>query len=159
MSRGVKVLLIAGGLVFALAFNATLLAGIVVYRAARQGTAVVKIHEKAPGGVRLSVPVPVALVNAALYLAPRGHVAPLDPEARRWLNVARVALTKMEDCPDAVLVEVRSPDEHIVIAKRGGDLVVELDDHGDNVEVSVPAGALDDILDALASQAESSSRL
>jgi hypothetical protein len=159
MSRGVKVLLIAGGLLFALAFNATLLAGIVVYRAARQGTAVVKVHEKAPGGVRLSVPVPVALVNAALYLTPRGHVAPLDPEARRWLNVARVALAEIEDCPDAVLVEVRSPGEHIVVAKRGGELVVDVDNHGDSVQVTMPAGALDDILDALASHAGSSSRL
>jgi hypothetical protein len=40
-----------------------------------------------------------------------------------------------------VFVEVTDNDEHVVVAKRGSSIVVDVNDHGDIVHVSVPLRA------------------
>jgi len=146
MSRLGKVLLIAVVAVAALIVNTTLLAGIVVYRASRNATAVVRVQEKHPGGANLWIPVPVGLARVALHFVPREDLPQLDPEARRYLPVARRIAQELAVAPDGVLVEVRSDDEQVLIVKRGGDLVVEVESLDEHVRVSLPAAALDEIL-------------
>jgi hypothetical protein len=146
MSRLGKVLLIAFVAVVALVVNTTLLAGIVVYRASRAGTAVVRVEEKAPGGAHLWIPVPVGLVRTALYFVPQKDLPQLDPEAQRSLPVARRVAVELAKAPDGVLVEVRSDHEQVAISKRGDDLVIEVESPNEHVKVRVPALALDEIL-------------
>jgi hypothetical protein len=146
MSRLGKVLLIAAVAVAALIVNTTLLAGIVVYRASRTGTAVVRVQEKRPGGANLLIPVPVGLARVALNFVPREELPQLDPEAERYLPVARRIAQELAVAPDGVLVEVRSDDEKVRIVKRGGDLIVEVESPEEHVRVSLPAVALDEIL-------------
>ncbi len=149
MSRGTKIVLIGAGLVFAVALNATLLAGIAVYRVARHGSAMVSVHEKQPGGARVSLPVPLGLVHAALHFAPRDEGLACDPELRRWLPAVRAVISEVGRAPDGPLVEVRTPDEHVVIAKRDGQITVDVDTAGESVAISVPPGGLDEILEAV----------
>jgi hypothetical protein len=142
MSRSGKILLIGAGLVLALFFSVALLAAIVGYRVFHAGTAIVSVHEKKPNGTRLWLPVPVGLVDTALQFVPRSDLPRLDPEAQRWLPVAHAVVAEMERAPDAVFVEVVSPDEHVVIAKRNGRLVVEVESRHEDVRISLPAGAV-----------------
>jgi hypothetical protein len=158
MSRTAKVLLLSLGVLFALGFNATLVAGIIVYRGARSGIAVVSVHEKRPGGTSLSLPVPVGLIHAALRFADFDDHGSLDPEVKRLWPVARAALAEIEAAPDCVLVEVRSPDEHVVIRKQDGRIVVDVDSREEQVHVALPSDALGDLLDAVASRAEARTR-
>jgi hypothetical protein len=90
--------------------------------------------------------VPVGLVQTALAFTPHKNLPPLDPEARRWLPVARRALAEIDKVPDAVFVDVTSGDEHVVVAKRDGRLVVDVHSRGDEVHVSLPPGALQGLL-------------
>jgi hypothetical protein len=150
MSRLGKIILIAAGIVFAIALNTAVLGGIVVYRACTGGTAVVSIHEKQANGARLWIPVPVGLVTTALRLTPRHELPALDPEARRFLPAAQAAIRALEGAPDGVLVEVQDHGEHVVIAKRGGQFVIDVDNRDERVQVSVPAGSLRSLLDVAA---------
>jgi len=146
MSRSRKVLLIAAGVVGALFLSVALLTAAVAYRVFHRGTAIVSVHEHKPNGTRLWLPVPFGLVETALAFVPREKLPPIDPEARRWFPLARVVLAELDRAPDAVLVEVTSPEEHVVIAKRAGRLVVDVESRNESVHVSLPPGALEALL-------------
>jgi hypothetical protein len=60
---------------------------------------------------------------------------------RPYLPIIDAAIPALEDCPDGVFVEVTDNDEHVVVAKRGSSIVVDVNDHGDTVHVSVPLRA------------------
>ncbi len=151
MSRVGKVVLITAGVLFAIALNTAVVGGIVVYRACTGGTAVVRIQEKQADGAHLWIPVPVGLVTTALRLTPRHELPALDPEARRFLPVARAAVEALEQAPDGVLVDVRDHGQRVSIVKRGGEFLIDVDDQDAHVEVSVPAGSLHTLLDVAAS--------
>lgn len=146
MSRSRKVLLIAAGVVGSMVLSVALLTAVVAYRVFHLGTAIVSVHDHKPNGTRLWLPVPFGLVETALTFVPREKLPPIDPEARRWFPLARVVLAELDRAPDTVLVEVTSPDEHVLVAKRAGRLVVEVEDRNENVHVSLPPGALDALL-------------
>jgi hypothetical protein len=142
MSRSSKVLLIAAGVVGALFLSVGLAGAVVAYRVLHSGIAVVSVHESKPNGTQLWIPVPFGLVETALVFVPRDKLPPIDAEARRCLPIAQSVLAELDRAPDAVLVEVSSPGEHVVVAKRHGRLVVDVHDRGQDVHVSLPAGAL-----------------
>jgi hypothetical protein len=58
--------------------------------------------------------------------------------AREFLPAMRIAAEELERIPDGLLVEVSSPREHVLIVKRGGSLVVDVDNAGETVHVSMP---------------------
>jgi hypothetical protein len=146
MSRPAKVLLIGVGLLAAFFLSLALLVGTAVYGAVHEGVAVVSVNEKKPHGTHLWLPVPVAVVHTALQLMPPHDRPVLDPEAQRWLPMARTVLEALEDSPDGVFVDVTSSDEHVVIAKRNGRLVVDVESKHESVHVSLPAGTLAGVL-------------
>jgi len=146
MSRSRKVLLIAAGVVGALFLSVGLAGAVVAYRVLHSGIAVVSVHESKPNGTRLWLPVPLGLVETALAFVPRHKLPPIDAEARRWLPVARKALAEIDHAPDAIFVDVSSAGEHVVVAKRHGRLVVDVHNSGQDVHVSLPPSALEDLI-------------
>jgi hypothetical protein len=114
-----------------------------------EGAAVVSIHEKKPDGVNLWLPVPVALVHAGVSFAPADEIREATRELDRWRPLVDAVLDELDRAPDAVFVEVKTPDEAVTVAKRHGRLVVDVDTHGETVHVSVPSDAVRTILDAL----------
>jgi hypothetical protein len=101
----------------------------------------VKVHEKHPGGTHLNLIVPAALVPATLSFVPKQHLAQASHDLQQYLSIIDAAVPALEDCPDGVLVEVRDPGEHVLITKSGGSLVIDVNDPGDEVHVSVPLRA------------------
>jgi hypothetical protein len=106
-----------------------------------EGFIYVNVHEKQPGGTHVNVLVPAALVPATLRFVPNYHLAKASRQLRPYLPVIDAAIPALNDCPDGVLVEVADPGEHVLITKHGGSIVVDVNDDGETVHVSVPLRA------------------
>jgi hypothetical protein len=106
------------------------------------GVVVVDVREGGPDGHRIIVPVPLALAQAALAVAPA--VAPADKlripdrDALEHIGLAREILEALAAAPDGELVRVEERDEQVVIAKEGRNLTVRVSGHEENVSVNVP---------------------
>jgi hypothetical protein len=103
-----------------------------------EGFIYVNVQEKHPGGTHVNVFVPAALVPAALHFVPRHHFADSSHDMREALPIIDAAIPALKDTPDGVLVEVRDPGEHVVVTKRGGSIVVDVNDPDETVHVAVP---------------------
>lgn len=103
-----------------------------------EGFIYVDVQEKQPGGTHVNVLVPAALVPTALHFVPRHNFADSSHDMREALPIIDAAIPALKDAPDGVLVEVEDPGEHVVVAKRGGAVVVDVNDHDEVVHVSVP---------------------
>lgn len=101
----------------------------------------VKVHEKRSGGTHLNLIVPAALVPATLAFIPKRHLEKNSEQLREVLPIIDAAVPALEDSPDGVLVEVTQPGEHVMVSKSGGSVVVDVNDHDDEVHVSVPLRA------------------
>ena len=101
----------------------------------------VRIHETQPGGTNITLIVPTALVPVALRFAPRQQLAEASRDLQQYLPVIDAAIPALEECPDGILVEVVDPGEHVVIAKSGASVVIDVNDPGETVHVSVPLRA------------------
>jgi hypothetical protein len=116
----------------------------------QDGTITVDVHEA--GGSQVSLAVPASLVRALLSVAPVVSTPELEQamdEVRPHWPLVREASKCLARCPEGVLVEVCGRNEHVVVAKEGGDLVVRVRDGEDRVSVRVPASAVEDAVEAV----------
>ena len=113
---------------------------------AATGTVQVMVHEKGPEGTRLWIPVPAVLFDVALFAAPRlvppAELAEARTEIEPYLPALRNLADELENLPNAVLVEVESPNEHVRIRKSFGTFYVEVHKEEADVVVQVPARLL-----------------
>lgn len=120
---------------------------------AATGTVTVSVQERGAGGMRLYVPVPALLLDFAVFAAPR--VMPHDAlaEVRREIAPFRAGLEtlaeEIETCPRGVLVDVRTPDEHIRVTKGWRSFDIEVDSDDADVRVSIPSRLASRVLDVL----------
>lgn len=105
------------------------------------GVATVRVQDREEG-VNLYVPVPMALVDAAVttsgLVIPEAEWLDLDVELGEWGPMARAILQELDDLPDCTLVEVEDGMTTVKISKEGGALKVLVDDEDVHVKVSVP---------------------
>ena len=99
-------------------------------------------------GPRVIVPVPLFVARAALVFAP-DEVAHVDvPELAEYLDVVEQIVDELLDAPDGVLVEVHDDEEHVLIAKVGDDIEIEVDGEEEEVSVRLPLIVVADILES-----------
>jgi hypothetical protein len=110
----------------------------------------VKVNEKQADGTHLSLIVPAAAVPLALKFVPDKHLAQASQDLRPYLPMLDAAIPALEECPDGVLVEVVDSEDHVVITKAGGSLVVDVNDPGETVHVAVPLAAAQSSLHQIA---------
>lgn len=140
MTRRAKVLTILAIALLAVPVGATLLvAGSLV----AHGMVTVKVIEAKPGGTSVYVPVPAGLLYLGIDLLPLldrdGELARARQEMGDWAPVAAAALESFEDCPDAVLVDVREHGDTVRIVKEGRSIKIEVHDQDGDVHISLPA--------------------
>ncbi|HEX3530870.1 MAG TPA: hypothetical protein VH988_27725 [Thermoanaerobaculia bacterium] len=140
MTRPAKVLTIIAIILLALPVGCgLLLAGSVV----TSGLVTVKVHETKPGGTNVYVPVPAGLIYLGLDVLPlldRNHgMDKARREMGAWAPVAAAAMQSLEDCPDAVLVDVQDHNETVKIVKTGRSIEIQVHDNGEDVHISFPA--------------------
>lgn len=118
-----------------------------------RGTIRMEIDELGPGGDRYDVTIPATLVDLAIDLVPDQVIADATHEvaealqhpaagAVAWKNVAEGFGDALLECPDAVFVEVRGTNEHVLIEKRGNKLIIRVEDSCQRVHISVPIATL-----------------
>lgn len=101
----------------------------------------VRVHEKHPGGHNVFVVVPAAVVPFAERFVPREKLSQASEQIRPCLPVIDAAIPALEQAPDGVFVDVTDDEEHVVVAKSGGSMVIDVNDEDDVVHVSVPLRA------------------
>lgn len=143
MSRGRKRLWMLVGVLAVLVVGVPLvIAAPVATGMVDPGLVTVRVHEKSEG-FRLYIPVPALVVDAGLRSAVAAgglhEMERLPEEARQWMPMARAAVEALVEAPDATLVEVEDGEEHVLVAKRGGRLIVEVRSPDADVDVAVPA--------------------
>jgi hypothetical protein len=106
-----------------------------------EGFMAIRVHEKQANGTHVNLIIPAAVVPATLHFVPRQKLKDAGRDIRPYLPIIDAAIPALEDTPDGVLVEVRDPNEHVLIQKIGGSIVIDVNDHNDIVHVSVPLRA------------------
>jgi hypothetical protein len=121
-------------------------AAVVTYNA---GAVRVSVDEKRPKGDHVHLFVPAIVVPMALGFVPAKHFNVHDKNVQQWLPTLRAVSEELDRCPDATLVEVTSPSEHVKISKRGNSLYIDVDDSGETVHVSFPVGVVQTVVNKL----------
>ncbi|HKI00695.1 MAG TPA: hypothetical protein VKK31_01825 [Thermoanaerobaculia bacterium] len=140
MTRPAKVLIVLALALLAVPVGATLLlAGSVV----TQGLVTVKVNETQPGGTNVYVPVPAGLLYLGIDLLPlldrEGELARARQEMGDWAPLAAAALQSFEDCPDAVLVDIRDHGDTVKIVKEGRSIEIRVHDRNGDIHITLPA--------------------
>jgi hypothetical protein len=125
------------------------LAGAVV---ARDGIITVKVHSKDDSGSNVRLYAPGVLVPIALRFTPREHLAEAAREMRPWLPTIRAAAKALRETDDATFVQVDDAEQHVVIRKDGGSIVVDVDDSEETVHVSLPIRLVPEVMAQLQDQ-------
>ena len=110
----------------------------------------VNVNEKAADGHHINLIVPAALVPVTLRFVPRQHLAEAAQNLRANMAIIDAAFHALEQCPDGVFVEVTEPGEHVMVAKYGGSVVIDVNDQDDVVHVSVPLRAAESAIHQIA---------
>ena len=105
------------------------------------GAVSIHVQEKKSGGENIRLILPAAAGPVALWMVPKEKLREGAKEARPYLPAIEAAAQELSRCPDFTLVEVTNPHEKVHIAKRGGHLVIDVDDENETVHVSVPLEA------------------
>jgi hypothetical protein len=110
----------------------------------------VKVDEKEADGYHIQLLVPAALVPVTLKFVPRQHLAEAAQNLRANMAIIDAAIPALEQCPDGVFVEVIDPGEHVLVAKVGGSIVIDVNDPDETVHVSVPLRAAESAIHEIA---------
>lgn len=135
MSTSKKVFAVVGA-----AFGICVLGWVLLVGAVYAWGGVMTVRVDNPGGPDLAIPVPMAVVDAALTT---GEFALEDIafDIGEYGPMLRAVLEVIEDCPDVTFVEVEDHGDHVRVAKEGRYLRVEVREHGRhgvNISVSLP---------------------
>lgn len=110
----------------------------------------VNVNEKKADGDHINLIVPAALVPVGLRFVPREHLAEAEQNLRANMAIIDAALPALKQCPDGVFVEVTDPSEHVLVAKVGGSIVIDVTDPDETVHVSVPLRAAESAIHEIA---------
>ncbi|HEV2387084.1 MAG TPA: hypothetical protein VGS20_07480 [Candidatus Acidoferrales bacterium] len=123
--------------------------------ASSQGFLHVRIDEKRPDGTHLRLLLPAVALPVVLECVPRKHLRQAASDLRPWLPAIEAAASGLVDVPDGPLVEVAEPGERVSVVKSDRSLVVDVNDPGEAVHVSVPLGAVRSAASVVATRAGS----
>ncbi len=115
-----------------------------------EGLITVRVHEDKPDAHNVFVVAPAMLVPVAMHFAPRERVREVEQQIRPYLPTIRVLADELANCPDATFVDVIGHNDHVRVAKHWGAIVVDVDEPGKTVHVSVPIRAVQSALRELA---------
>jgi hypothetical protein len=120
----------------------------VVYAVSQSGSLEVSVHEKHGGGhVRVRLPALIVPVTMAVVRFP--FSCDLENDCGLTPGLMANVLRDLADCPDGVLVDMRTSDEVVLVEKRSGRLVVQIDTPNETVSAAIPLGAARSVLSVI----------
>ncbi len=108
----------------------------------------VVVDVRTSDGPRVIVPVPLFVARAALAFAPDEATHIEIPELDDYADVAEQIVDELLDATDGVLVEVHDGAEHVLIAKVGDEIEIDVDGDEEQVSVRLPLTVVADILES-----------
>ena len=99
-------------------------------------------------GPRVIVPVPLFVARAALAFAPHEATHIDVSEIAEYFDVAEKIVDELLDATDGVLVEVHDGGDHVLIAKVGDEIEIDVDGEEEEVSVRLPLTLVADILES-----------
>jgi hypothetical protein len=129
--------MVAGG-AGTLALAAAVVGSAFVYE---MGAVRISVQSKKPGGEHIRLVVPAVAAPIAMQFAPKRDLQRAVEDAGPYLPAIKIALEELAKCPDGPFVQVTSPHEKVNISKQGDALVIDVDDEGETVHISVPLKA------------------
>lgn len=132
----------------ALGIAGTALAGVGLI--CSEGMIEVNVVEKQPEAHHVYVLAPAMLVPIGMHFVPSRKLSHAAREIQPWMPMIRTALEQLRDGEDITLVDVREPDEHVLITKDGGSVVVDVADKDETVHVSTPIRAIESTIEQVA---------
>ncbi len=122
----------------------------------KDGMIEVNVQEHRTNGDHFHLYVPATVATWGVHLAPQERLKEHLRQSKEHLAIAHAALRELEKAPDAVLVEVESAAEHVRVAIHSGSFLVDVNDPGETVHVSVPIRAARRVVEDLESEAPAS---
>lgn len=119
------------------------------------GLVSVRVKEHGPHGSDISLTLPGAPLQAFISFVP-DECFDRGTEMRRVAPILKELSGQLRRLPDCVLIDVedRGADENVRIAKRGGNLVIDVQSPKETVHISMPIRLLGTILNQVGSSAD-----
>ncbi|HEY4951229.1 MAG TPA: hypothetical protein VIH88_12900 [Candidatus Acidoferrales bacterium] len=115
-----------------------------------EGMIEVNVVEKQPEAHHVYVLAPAMLVPITMHFIPNRKLGRAASEIKPWMPTIRAALEQLRASEDVTLVEVREPGQHVLVAKSGGSVVVDVTDNDDIVHISTPIRAIESTVEQIA---------
>jgi 23S rRNA (uridine2552-2'-O)-methyltransferase len=112
----------------------------------KDGMIEVNVQEHHKEGSHVHLYLPATVATWGVQLAPAVRMKEHLGQQRENLALARAALRELEKVPDAELVDVESPKEHVHVAIERGDFVVDVNDPGVTAKVRDALGGQADVI-------------
>ncbi len=123
--------------------------GWLTYTVVSFGMLTVRVKE-ATNDCDLALSCPGALALLVLPLIPADVLRDAGSEIERAAPIVHAALAELRRSPDFTLVSVENCGERVNVRKRGGNLLVEVDDGDTSVRVKLPLRTADYVLSRIA---------
>lgn len=135
--------------------SAALLAGGIL---CSEGFVRVDVRESQPEAHHVFVVAPAVLAPIGAHFVPKANLQKASAQVRPWMPVIRAAMTSLRDQGDVTLVEVTEQQEHVVVKKDGGNIVVDVANDDEIVHVSVPLRAMASTIEVIADAGDDSGK-
>jgi hypothetical protein len=117
-----------------------------------EGMIEVKVVERQPEVQHVYVLAPAALIPMAVHFIPSHNFGCASAKLHPWMPTIRAALDQLREVDDVTLVDVTEPGQHVIVAKQGGSVVVDVNDHDETVHVSAPIRAISSTIEQVATE-------
>lgn len=121
-----------------------------------EGMIEVNVVEKQPEAHHVYVLAPAALVPMAVHFVPSRKFGHASAELQPWMPTIHAALDQLREIDDLTLVDVTEPGQHVVVSKKGGSVVVDVNDRDETVHVSAPIRAISGTIEQVAAASHDS---
>ncbi|MBD3336540.1 MAG: hypothetical protein GF355_13590 [Candidatus Eisenbacteria bacterium] len=103
------------------------------------GTLTVRYDGSGKGADHISLQIPGIIVNGAMLCVPgSAFECHLDADVKPWIGLVDATIAELYKMPDAVLVDIETADENVLIRKDGHHLKINVKTEDEDVAVSVP---------------------
>ena len=119
----------------AIAFTVFAVLGILIQQT---GLVIVDVQDR---DGRVYLPIPLLFVNSVLSVASIAERITLPHEFKQHSDLVQAATDELLRCPDGPFVEVKSPQDDVVISKRGSDLVIDVKSKEQKIFIQIPIEA------------------
>ncbi len=121
-----------------------------------EGMIEVNVVERQPEAHHVYVLAPAAVVPMAVHFIPSHEFGHASAELLPWMPTIRAALDQLREVDDVTLIDVTEPGQHVVVAKKGGSVVVDVNDRDETVHVSAPIRAISSTIEQVAAASHDS---